>query len=138
MNKLSLVLLICCSVAILADRPDWYPENETEIEMKCQEENSISTETMNDIWAYKFDDTPEIRKLMLCLVERKNIYNKEMGFKADRLQIALTSRIKMDCKLEFVEKCGKEAKDITPADAMIFSIMKCIVAGMDENCKKVE
>lgn len=159
MNTLSCVLiLICCSamvrikkkptdkiyitklirIQIFAERPDWYPKDIPAIEIKCREENSIKTDIMAKVWSNQIEDTPKLRKLMLCLARKKNIFNSEMGFKADRFQIILKDRKQMDCKLEFMEECVNGAKDIKPDDVMILNIMKCFVPGMEENCKKIE
>lgn len=92
---------------------------------------------MAKVWSNQIEDTPKLRKLMLCLARKKNIFNSEMGFKADRFQIILKDRKKVDCKLEFMEECVNGAKDIKPDDVMIMNIMKCFVPGMEENCKKI-
>ncbi|XP_005192094.1 uncharacterized protein LOC101897433 [Musca domestica] len=138
MTKFCCVVLICCLAMVSAELPDWYPQDEPAIEAKCRDENSISSDTMTKIWSHQIDDTPEIRKFLLCLAENKNVFNSDMGFKADRLQIIMKERAKMDCKLEFIEECEMGAKDMKPDDAMIFNIMKCIVGGIKENCKKIE
>lgn len=92
---------------------------------------------MTKIWANQIDDTPEIRKFLLCLAINKNIFNSDMGFKADRLQIIMKNRTKLDCKVEFIAGCVIAAKDIEPDYAMMLNIMKCVAPGIEENCKKI-
>ncbi|XP_061394979.1 uncharacterized protein LOC133330558 [Musca vetustissima] len=138
MNKLSFILLICCSAMVFADRPDWYPEDEAAIEAKCREDNSISDETAKQIWSNNIEDNHDTRNFFLCLAEKKNIFSTETGFKPDRLLVVLKERAKLDCKPEFIEGCAEKGKDVTPDDAKMFTIMKCTVAGAEENCKKVE
>ncbi|XP_005192091.2 uncharacterized protein LOC101896904 [Musca domestica] len=138
MNKLSIVLIISCFAVIFAERPDWYPKDELAVEAKCREENSISPELMTKIWSSRIEDTPQVRNYVMCLGHNKNFYNSEMGFKADRLLVIMKERANMDCKPGFVEGCAEEGKDIEPEDAMLFKIIKCVIVGGEENCKKAE
>ncbi|XP_058976098.1 B1 protein-like [Musca domestica] len=138
MNKLSFVFLICAIAMISADRPDWYPEDEAAVEAKCREENNVSAETVTKTWANEVEDTPELRKFLLCLSENKHLYHADTGFKADRLQYVLKEKSKLNCKDDFVEGCVNAAKDVKPDEALVFDVTKCVVAGAKEHCEKVE
>ncbi|XP_073820400.1 uncharacterized protein [Musca autumnalis] len=138
MNKLSLVILICCFAMIFADLPDWFPQNQSEIEAKCKEESSISPESLEKIWTKDIEDTTEVRSFLLCLAQNKNVFSTEMGYKADRLQLVMKERGKLDCDMEFVEGCVNKSKDVKPDDVMTFDITKCMIDGVEEHCKKVE
>ncbi|XP_075144697.1 uncharacterized protein LOC142219717 [Haematobia irritans] len=133
----SLIIITLIST-ILAERPDWYPENPAAIEEKCMQDHSITPEIWSTIRSFKMEDSPNIRAFLLCLNINKGVFRPDKGFEPERLATGIRLTANVDCDVNMIRSCGEKYADLQPNDYMIYSIIKCTVDHKDGNCHKIQ
>uniref|UniRef100_A0A1I8NMK7 Uncharacterized protein n=1 Tax=Stomoxys calcitrans TaxID=35570 RepID=A0A1I8NMK7_STOCA len=133
-----ILVLILTARTILAQRPDWYPENPAKIEEQCMREHSITPEIWSTIRSFHLDDTPNVGSFFLCLNTKKGVFRPEKGFEPERLAIGIRMTTKVDCDVNMIRNCGDRYKELKPHDHMILNIIKCIFENKEGNCRKIQ
>ncbi|XP_075144696.1 uncharacterized protein LOC142219716 [Haematobia irritans] len=136
MIKLIYVSLLLI-IMILADKPEWYPENATEIEKECLEKFPISREAKTDIKSIKLVDVPNMSSLLLCVAHGQNVYDPEIELKAERIVYGLYRSLHLKCELNLVQECLDDNRDYHEDgnhDNFMYTLVKCIFDKSSEQC----
>ncbi|XP_013097475.2 uncharacterized protein LOC106080604 [Stomoxys calcitrans] len=131
--------LMLFGLGILAERPEWYPENAAEIDAECMKKHVLSAEIMEKLKNdFTLEDTPTMRSLVFCSALGKQVFRPNVGFEAVRVVEGLQENAKLNCSLVAVQHCADQFKTANSNEAMFFSTMKCLFDNISENCSKIK
>lgn len=121
----------------MANKPDWYPENASEIEKECLERYPISTEAKDDILNFKLSDIPNMNSLLLCIASGQNVYTPDDELEPERMAYGLYRSLHLDCDLDLVRECfdtHREAVENGNHEEFMYSSLKCVFHSATDRC----
>uniref|UniRef100_A0A1I8P7J0 Uncharacterized protein n=1 Tax=Stomoxys calcitrans TaxID=35570 RepID=A0A1I8P7J0_STOCA len=135
MKQLLVICAIILSASAAFERPDWYPENGSQIEADCMSKIAVGDDILNKLRKLQIDDNEKTRDLILCCLRNTNVYRPGQVPEADRIAVAFQQSLKLNCEEDLINGCIPKYKDEKPENYQFFRIIKCIYDEAPARCK---
>ncbi|XP_037823835.1 uncharacterized protein LOC119612176 [Lucilia sericata] len=131
MNKVIITIFCGFIMAIYAERPSWYPENDTEVNNQCYEENQLEPGFIADSSTFdELTSNKNVQEAFLCYGKRFNFYSEDTGIDIERMVYSIYKR-ERDCKKPVAQECVDKFKDVDAAGEMILKVIHCTILHVD-------
>uniref|UniRef100_A0A1I8P5W7 Uncharacterized protein n=1 Tax=Stomoxys calcitrans TaxID=35570 RepID=A0A1I8P5W7_STOCA len=132
-----IIIVVLYIAGVLADKPDWYPENPTDIEKECLQRYPISKEDKTDIKSLKLNDVPNMSTLLLCVAHGQSVYDIEDELKPERIVYGLYRSLHLNCDVGMVNECldhHQDHRENGKHEDFLYAFVHCVFERAADEC----